>query len=76
MASRIIRLKIDGMTCMNCAGAVVNAVASLSGVKNPKVHLEDQVVMVELDEERTSKDEVVSAIERQGYDVLAIEDVR
>ncbi|AXA35105.1 MAG: copper chaperone [Candidatus Hydrogenedentota bacterium] len=76
MASRIIRLKIDGMTCMNCAGAVVNAVASLSGIKNPKVHLEDQAVVLELDEERTSKDEVVAAIERQGYDVLAIEDVQ
>jgi len=71
MASRIIRLKIDGMTCMNCAGAVVNAVASLSGIKNPKVHLEDQAVVLELDEERTSKDEVVAAYQQSGMSAAA-----
>jgi copper chaperone CopZ len=61
---------------MNCAGVVMNAVASLPGVKNPKVHVENQTVVLELDEERTSEDEVTAAIERQGFEVLAVEDVQ
>ena len=62
-----IKLKIEGMSCMHCVSAVKKAIESISGVKSnvevgsAKVYYGDGV---------TSKDKIISAIEKAGYKVI------
>ena len=58
-------LKISGMKCMHCAGAVRKALESVAGVESVDVNLEraDAVVTGNAD-----ADALVKAIDKQGYE--------
>ncbi|MDR1570600.1 MAG: copper ion binding protein [Oscillospiraceae bacterium] len=62
-------LKVDGMECQHCVGAVTKAVSALSGVTEVAVDLEGGTATVKHGEGVTF-DALKLAIEDQGYDVI------
>ncbi|HLA62914.1 MAG TPA: cation transporter [Rhodothermales bacterium] len=58
-------LKIDGMTCGHCVAAVRNALAEVEGVDVEDVQIGE--ARVRYDEEKTSRDALVAAVEEEGY---------
>lgn len=64
-------IKIEGMSCMHCVGAVEKALNAVAGVQNVNVDLDNKVATVYVDGSIT--DEILrEAIEDQGYDVISI----
>lgn len=63
-------IKVNGMSCSHCVNAVEGSVSKLAGVSFVKVNLEDGLVTVEFDNEKTSIEQIRETIEEQGYDVL------
>lgn len=61
-------LKIEGMTCMHCAGSVTKALQSLDGVKKATVDLKRKTATVEIDDKVTDA-MLHAAIEDIGYEV-------
>lgn len=61
-------LKVAGMNCMHCAGAVTRAVEAVSGTDNVMVSLEGACVTFEVDDEGVVE-RVRRAITAAGYSV-------
>ncbi|KGX89755.1 copper chaperone CopZ [Pontibacillus marinus] len=66
-----ITLDVRGMTCGHCEKAVKGALEELEGVQGVEVHLDSNRVDVTYDDVYVSKEQMKSAIEEQGYDVVA-----
>lgn len=64
-------LKVDGMSCMHCVNTVSKAVSALPGVGNVAVDLKAKTVTVEHDPSLSPLEKIKTAIEDQGYDVIA-----
>lgn len=67
-----IRLNITGMTCVNCANAVIRATSKIDGVKNASVSLADNSALFELDanaDESALSSQIKSKIKKLGYGV-------
>jgi len=60
-------IKVDGMTCADCADKVEGALTKLEGVKNAKVSLEDKVVRVQYVAAATDVALMEKAIAKLGY---------
>lgn len=67
MAERC-ELKVAGMNCMHCAGAVTRAVEAVAGTDNVMVSLEGASVTFEAEEEGVAE-RVRTAITAAGYSV-------
>ena len=67
---KTVRLKIGGMTCINCQKKIERGLLSLSGVKEAKVSWEKERAEVNFDERAVSLQKIRSEIERLGYKVL------
>lgn len=65
-----ITLKVEGMSCMHCVGAVKKAVSALDGVSVVEVDLKGKTAEVVYDKSKLSRDTIVKAIEEQGYNVV------
>ncbi len=65
----IKEIKIEGMKCMHCASAVKSAIEKISGVNSADINLENKSATVDF-QENVSLEEIVSAIENQGFDVI------
>ena len=64
-------IKIEGMHCMNCAGAVTRALESIDGVNKAVVNLEAKEAVISL--MAAMEDRVLrEAIDDIGFDVLGI----
>jgi copper chaperone len=63
-------LNVDGMSCEHCVKAVTGAVSALPGVAGVYVDLKAKTVTVEHDAEKINADNIKSAIDGQGYDVM------
>jgi len=68
MATDIIR--VEGMSCEHCVKAVTQAVGVLPGVTEATVDLEAGTVAVSYDPAQSSLDNIESAIDEQGYEVI------
>ncbi|QSS99463.1 copper chaperone CopZ [Pontibacillus sp. ALD_SL1] len=66
-----ITLAVHGMTCGHCEKAVKGAVEELNGIQGVEVHLNTNKVDVTYDDVYVSKEQIESAIEEQGYDVVS-----
>lgn len=66
-----ITLKVNGMTCGHCKQSVHNALNDLEGVHGVEVDLSSGNVAVSYEDSEVSKDQLVNAVEEQGYDVVA-----
>jgi len=70
MAERY-ELKVAGMNCMHCAGAVTRAVEAVAGTDNVMVSLEGASVTFEI-EEKGVVERVKKAITAAGYFVTVV----
>ena len=62
-------LKIAGMACAGCSGAVENALRRLSGVHMARVDLAKKTAFVEFDPKELALDEMKKAVQGAGYEV-------
>jgi copper chaperone len=63
-------LKIEGMTCTGCVASVQRVLAALDGVQRADVSLEKKEATVSYEPGRVTPDDLKSAIEDAGYDVV------
>ncbi len=61
------RLQVSGMTCGHCREAVEKALRVRDGVRNATVHLESGTAEVEYEEERVAPEQLIAAVEEEGY---------
>lgn len=66
-------LKIEGMTCMHCVGAVTKELERLNGVDKAVVDLEGKKAVVEISNDIVTDENLCDAVEEAGYQVIAIE---
>lgn len=59
-------LKVSGMTCGGCAGAVKQALLKLDGVKAVTVDYQTGAANVEYDSKKTSPENIVAAFNQAG----------
>lgn len=62
-------LKVQGMSCGNCAKAVEGSVGELVGVNGVHVMLDDAEVEVTFNESEVSLDKIKETIKERGYEV-------
>jgi Cu+-exporting ATPase len=67
-------IKIGGMTCAMCVGAVEKALRQLPGVGSAAVNLGSEQALVEYDQTRTGLEPMKKAIESLGYRFLGVEE--
>ncbi len=60
-------LKVGGMSCGHCVMAVTQALKGVEGVADAKVDLQAGKAVVEYDESRATKQDLVGAVEEVGY---------
>ena len=63
-------IKVEGMSCEHCVGAVTRAVTALPGIGGVAVELKTGTVTVEHDPGITNAIKIKAEIEDQGYDVV------
>ena len=66
MADKKIVLDIEGMTCMHCKNTVRNALKDVKGVLKAEVDLANATAAVESDDEVTSEERLVDAVNATG----------
>lgn len=66
----IKQIRIDGMHCMHCVGAVKSALEELEGVTKVDVSLDEANAVVEAED--ISDEALREAIEDIGFDVVEI----
>lgn len=67
MNEKVETLNIEGMTCQHCIKAVREALANTKGVE---VHyVEIGSARVSYDPDQTGREEIVEAVEEEGYEV-------
>ena len=64
-----IKFNVSGMTCSSCEAHVKHAVNELPGILNVTANYEKGSASVQFDDSKTSKDEIVKAIDATGYKV-------
>jgi copper chaperone len=60
-------LKVKGMTCNHCVGAVRSALEETAGVRSARVDLEAGQAVVEYDDARTNPRELATVVAEAGY---------
>ena len=71
MAPQTLQMKVQGMTCGNCARTVERKLASTPGVTKATVNLEAHQATVEYDAELVKPETLANAVRQLGYDVAA-----
>ena len=61
------RLQVQGMTCGHCVSAVEKALRGQAGVQSASVHLESGAAEVEYDEASVRPEQLIAAVEEEGY---------
>lgn len=64
---RSIKLKIDGMTCVNCENRIERKLQRTNGVRKAKVRYASGTAEITYDENITSIEKIIAVIERLGY---------
>lgn len=59
--------KITGMSCAACSRAVERKVGKLEGINEASVNLASEKLYVDFDENKLSKEDIISAVEKAGY---------
>jgi copper chaperone CopZ len=63
-------IKIAGMACAGCSGAVEKALQKLDGVKEARVDLSKKTAFVEYDSEKLTLEKLKKTIQGAGYKVV------
>jgi P-type Cu+ transporter len=67
-------IRVGGMTCAMCAGAIEKALRQLPGVESATVNLGSEQAFVDYDRGQTGLEPMKAAIEALGYRYLGVED--
>lgn len=62
-------IKVGGMACAGCSGAVEKALSKLDGVSSAKVDLAKKTAYVDYDPAKLTLQDLKAAVERAGYKV-------
>jgi Cu+-exporting ATPase len=62
-----VKVPVDGMICMVCAGSVKNALKSVHGVQSAEVNLENHYATVQYEKGKVSVEELTRTINQLGY---------
>ena len=68
-----VTIQVPDIHCGHCKTSLEGAVGDLSGVTSAEVTIEARTVDVTFDKTLTPMDDIVEAIEDQGYEVLSVE---
>ncbi len=66
-----LKLRVEGMTCVNCAKAIERALRRYRGVKEVEVSFELGLVSVEYEEEFLNPEMIAKVINDLGYKVIS-----
>jgi copper chaperone len=64
-----VSLTVQGMSCINCVNSINNGLGEVEGIDNVDVNLEQKLVTVSFDENKTNIEAVKEAILDLGYDI-------
>ena len=64
-------ISVPEIHCDHCKHSIEGALAPLPGVASARVDISARTITVEVDETVTDREQLVTAIEDQGYDVPA-----
>ena len=62
-------IKVTGMTCGGCTNTITRALVAIDGVHNVNVSLAGGEAKVDFDENLTSPEMLVAAVQEAGYGV-------
>ncbi len=62
-----LKLRVTGMTCGHCQVKVEQALRGMAGVFTAVVDLPDGEAEVDFDDDATTVDQLIRAVERAGY---------
>ena len=62
-----IKLRVTDMTCGHCQAKVEQALRGMAGVFTAVVDLPDGEAEVDFDDDATTADQLIRAVERAGY---------
>jgi copper chaperone len=64
-----VTLSVPDISCGHCKSSIEGAVGPLEGVTSAVVTIDDRSVSIDYDGSDTTMEEIVSAIDEQGYEV-------
>lgn len=73
MSQQTIQLQISGMTCQHCADAVQRALLSHDGVFSAAINMREARATVSYDTELTDPQDLIKAVQGEGYDAKVVE---
>jgi copper chaperone CopZ len=65
-----VELNIKGMHCKSCVVLVKEALTDVKGVKDASVDLQKNRAVIEFDEKFVKENQLIDAIEKEGYKVV------
>jgi copper ion binding protein len=65
-----VEIRVGGMACAGCAGAVEKALSRLDGVSSAKVDLAKKTAYVDYDPAKLTLQDLKKAVEGAGYKVV------
>jgi copper chaperone len=65
-----ISLNVQGMSCINCVNSINRGLGEVEGIEKVDVNLEQKLVTVSFDENKTNIETVKEAILDLGYDII------
>ncbi len=64
-----VNIDVEGMTCAACSSRIQKVLDKKEGVESSNVNLLSNKAVIEYDEEKISKDELIKSIEKTGFEV-------
>ena len=66
--SHVVKLKVEGMSCMHCSAKVTKALEDLDGVKKAVLDLENKTAEVHLKKEDShTTEELAASVSQAGF---------
>lgn len=75
-ATKTYKLKVEGLHCEKCVGAVDKALKKLEGVTLKESNLETKELVIALDDEKVDLETVKKTVAEAGYKVEKAEEVK
>lgn len=72
--TRILNLRIFGMTCASCANSIETALQATRGIRSATVNLATDACQAEYDADVCGPRDIISAISDAGFDALVVSD--
>lgn len=67
VAIQIVRIPVEGMSCVACAANVKKTLVAIAGVEHVEVHLGERNAQVRFNSQQVTTDKLVTVINGLGY---------